>query len=137
MGDRLVLFRIDQTLFSTPFEVVDEIVGRERVTDRGSLPDDVPSGDNDSDEWVYAGGDWFPLNPLIPGLDLAERIQVVVLRYDGKGRAFFVDQVIGIEALPPLRPIPGPVLRCTDFPLSGFRVWNGKIVFDLDLSRPI
>ncbi len=137
MGDRLVLFRIGQTLFSVPFEAVDEIVGSERATDREALPDNVLSGENDSDQWVYARGDWFPLNPLVPGLDLSERTQVVVLRYNGQGRAFSVDQVMGIEALPLLQPIPEPVVRCTDFPLSGFRIWKRKIVFDLDLSRLI
>ncbi|GBE15137.1 MAG TPA: chemotaxis protein CheW [Proteobacteria bacterium] len=137
MGDRVVLFRIGKIHFSVPFEAVGEIVGKERIVHREALPENVPAGENDIEEWVYARGDWFPLNPLISEPGLPGRTQVIILRLNGKGRAFFVDEVLGIENLSALRPVPPAVSRCTDFPLSGFRIWESKIVFDLDLSRLI
>ena len=137
MSERLVLFRIGKSYFSLPFSNVEEIVGADRVTGREALPNSVKSDDNTSEKWVFTRKEWMPIGQLLEGIKSSSGTQVLMLRWEGKSGAYFVDQVLGIETLPKYRPLPEPAQRCTDHPLSGLRIWKDHIVLELDLSRLI
>lgn len=137
MSGRVVLFRIGECFFSLPFSNVEEIVGIERITGRAALPDSVKPVDESSENWVFTRNEWLPVGELLAGIKSQSRTQVLMLSRKGSSGAYFVDQVLGIETLRKARPIPGPARRCTDQPLSGFRIWKDHILLELDLSRLI
>ncbi|TNF45981.1 chemotaxis protein CheW [bacterium] len=134
MPERVLLFRIGNSYFSLPFSNVEEIVSRERITSREALPEEVNPIDDSFDDWVFAREEWLPIGQLLADMKASSEDQVLMLKREGKTGAYFVDQVLGIETLPRSRPLPEPARRCTDYPLSGLRIWKDRIVLELDLS---
>jgi hypothetical protein len=77
------------------------------------------------------------LKLFLPGSVVTDRSQIVIVRRDEKGRAFIVDQVLGIESPGPMIPFPRTAAPFTDIPFAGVRLWKSGLVLELDLSRLI
>lgn len=137
MPERAVILIIGENYISIPFSNIDESIGFEKVLAREDLPEGMVLEDNQSQYWVAARDEWLPLIFLIPDPEFSETSQVVIIDLDGSIRAIYVDNVLGMEEMKPVMPLPDVVYSCCSFPLSGARVWKEKIVLELDLSRLI
>ncbi|MFV1956980.1 MAG: chemotaxis protein CheW [bacterium] len=135
MSERDVIVLIGESNFSIPFKYVDEIVSYEKVLSRDNLPEGMLSEDRTEPYWVAARDEWLPLILLMPGAKVTEHSQVVIINQGPKSIALSVDQVVGMEDLDTLIPLPGLVSACTRFPISGVHLWREKVVLELDLSR--
>jgi chemotaxis signal transduction protein len=137
MIDRVVIARVGDHLLSLPFTSIDEILGTDRIVSIENLPDGaVPEGARDS-HWVHSRGKWLPLKLFLPDSVVTDRSQIVIVRRDETGRAFIVDQVLGIESPGPMIPFPKTAASFTDIPFAGVRLWKSGPVLELDLSRLI
>ena len=134
MAERIVIFRVGESLFSVPFSFVDEIVSWEKVQPAEDVPDISDASRDASGVWVGAKGRWFPLRDLFSEEVSPEGQQVLLIRTQGESIAYSIDQVVGIESLDEAADFPMPASRLTDFRFSGARVWKGRIVLELDLS---
>lgn len=137
MSERVVIFRVGDNYFSIPFALVDEIVGTERVYARAEIPPaEIPQAE-DVQELVSTRFGWAPIRVIDAGVTIRSRDQILILQNDGRGGAFPVDQILGIEDMPEAMPFPLPARKCTSFPFTGVRVWKERIVLELDLSQLI
>jgi len=137
MADRVVIVRTGKHLVSLPFDHIDEILGADRIEAAQDLPDGtVPDGSHD-ESWVFSRRNWLPVGILLPGTVVSAGSQIVVVRRGGVGRAFAVDQVLGIEAPGKMAAFPGRAQPYTDVPIAGVRFWKDGPVLELDLSRLI
>lgn len=137
MADRVVIVRTGEHLVSLPFDHIDEILGTDRIESVKDLPDGVAPGDSDHQHWVFSRGTWLPVGTLLPDTGVSGSSQIVVVRWDDVGRAFAVDQVLGIEALGEATVFPERANSCTDIPIAGVHSWKDGFVLELDLSRLI
>jgi hypothetical protein len=141
MADRVVIVRAGVHLVSLPFAQIDEILGADRIQSVQDLPEGViPEGSPEGlhpQHWVLSRGTWFPVDILLPGSDVIDSSQVVVVRWGDRGRAFAVDHVLGIEASTAMAAFPEKALPYTDVPIAGVRFRNDGLVLELDLSRLI
>ncbi|UCF87942.1 MAG: chemotaxis protein CheW [bacterium] len=141
MADRVVIVRIGTHLVSVPFGQIDEILGTDRINSIEDLPEGVvqegSSSQASSRHWVYSRGTWLPVKALIPGTGVSSSSQIVVARWEGTGKAFVVDQVLGIETPGKTAPFPERARPFTDIPIAGIHFWKKGIVLELDLSRLI
>jgi len=145
MADRVVIVRAGAHLVSLPFVRIDEILGADRISSVQDLPEGVvPEGTPESTtdgsiarHWVFSRGAWLPVGILLPGTVVSGSSQIVVVRWGDEGRAFAVDQVLGIEAPGEMAAFPERALPYTDFPIAGVRFWKDGPVLELDLSRLI
>ncbi len=135
MSERNVIVLIEESHFSIPFKYVDEIVSYEKVLSRDNLPEGMLSEERAEPYWVAARDEWLPLVFLMKGAKRTEHSQVVIINQGPKIVALSVDQVVGMEDLDTLLPLPELVSACTRFPLSGVHLWKEKVVLELDLSR--
>ena len=137
MADRVVIVRAGSHLVSLPFVHIDEILGADRIEALEDLPDGAaPEGSNDQ-SWVFSRGSWLPVGVLLPGTHISDSSQIVVVRWGNAGRAFAVDQVLGIEAPGEMAAFPERANPYTDVPIAGIRFWKNGPVLELDLSRLI
>jgi len=128
-----------------PFDHIDEILGPDRIKFVQDLPEGVsPEGSSREclDEskalhWVLSRGTWLPVGTLLPGTGVSGTSQIVVVRWGDIGRAFAVDQVLGIEAPSEMAAFPDRAYPYTDVPIAGVRFWKDGPVLELDLSRLI
>jgi hypothetical protein len=141
MADRVVIVRSGDHLVSLPFEHIDEILGADRAREARDLPEDAdlegPADKFQDQPWVFSRGSWYPVSPLLPGTRFSGTSQIVVVRWNNEGRAFSVDQVLGIEMPGEMAAFPERALPYTDVPLAGVRFWKDGPVLELDLSRLI
>lgn len=139
MADRVVIVRSGAHLVSLPFDQIDEILGADRITPMQDLPEGVASegspGESHAQHWVFSRGAWLPVDTLLPGTEISGSSQIVVVRWRDEGRAFAVDQVLGIEAPGEMAAFPERAQPYTDFPIAGVRFWRDGPVLELDLSR--
>jgi len=139
MADRVVIVRSGAHLVSLPFDQIDEILGADRITPMQDLPEGVASegspGESHAQHWVFSRGAWLPVDTLLPGTEISGSSQIVVVRWRDGGRAFAVDQVLGIEAPGEMAAFPERAQPYTDFPIAGVRFWRDGPVLELDLSR--
>ena len=141
MADRVVIVRAGAHLVSLPFGHIDEILGADRIQSVEDLPEGViPEGSPEGlhpQHWVLSRGNWLPVDILLPGSDVFDSSQVVVVRLGDEGRAFAVDQVLGIEASSEMAAFPDRALPYIDVPIAGVRFRKDGPVLELDLSRLI
>ena len=139
MADRVVIVRSGAHLVSLPFDHIDEILGADRITSMQDLPEGVASvgsqGESYAQHWVFTRGVWLPVGTLLPGTGVSGSSQIVVVRWRDEGRAFAVDQILGIEAPGEMAAFPERAQPYTDFPIAGVRFWRDGPVLELDLSR--
>jgi len=141
MADRVVIVRAGTHLVSLPFNHIDEILGPDRIESwqdlpEGTAPESSPEEPH-AQHWVFSRGAWLPVGNLLPGTGVSNDSQVVVVRWEDKGRAFAVDQVLGIEAPGEMAAFPDRAHPYTDVPIAGVRFWKNGSVLELDLSRLI
>lgn len=137
MADRVVIVRAGDHLVSLPFENIDEILAADRIELSQNLPEGiVPEGSGDA-SWVFSRGTWLPVSILLPGSTISGSSQIVVVSWGGTGKAFAVDQVMGIEAPGEMAPFPEKAYPYTNVPIAGVRFWKDGPVLELDLSRLI
>jgi len=137
MADRVVIVRAGANLVSLPFVHIDEILGADRIAAVEDLPEGAaPEGAHDQ-SWVFSRGSWLPVRVLLPGTSISSSSQIVVVRWGDAGRAFAVDQVLGIEAPGEMAAFPERAHPYTDVPIAGVRFWKKGPVLELDLSRLI
>jgi hypothetical protein len=96
----------------------------------------APEGSPDR-HWVFSRSTWLPVGNLLPGTGVSDGSQIVVVRWGDEGRAFAVDQVLGIEAPGEMAAFPDRAYAYTDVPIAGVRFWKNGPVLELDLSRLI
>ncbi len=137
MADRIVLLRVGGATLSLPFVHVDEILGADRAVSRTSLPEGVIPDEDSHALWVSSRGRWLPVGELLPGQEMDEKSQILVVTCDGSNWAVFVDQVLGIENTGPRTPFPDAAKPYTEIPFSGVRFLKDQAVLELDLSRLI
>jgi hypothetical protein len=141
MADRVVIVRSGEHMVSLPFEHIDEILGADRVRTGDDVPENEVleelTGEVDAQPWVFSRGSWLPVGPLLPGTVLSGSSQIVVVRWGNIGRAFAVDQVLGIEKPGPMADFPERARPFTEVPIAGVRFWKDGPVLELDLSRLI
>jgi hypothetical protein len=141
MADRVVIVRAGAHLVSLPFGHIDEILGADRIQSVQDLPEGViPEGSPEElqpQHWVFSRGTWLPVDILLPGSDVVDGSQIVVVRWGDSGKAFAVDQVVGIEASSEMAPFPEQAHPFTDVPIAGVRFRKDGPVLELDLSRLI
>jgi hypothetical protein len=137
MIDRVVIARVGGHLLSLPFAFIDEILGTDRIVSLEELPDDAVSEGVGDSHWVYSRGEWLPLELFLPDSMVTDLSQIIIVRSDETGRAFIVDEVLGIESPGPIVPFPKAAVPFTDIPFSGVRLWKNGPVLELDLSRLI
>ena len=141
MADRVVIVRAGEYLVSLPFSQIDEILGADRIESAETLPPEAAFGrspeGSSAPYWVYSRGVWLPVGILLPGTGVSAGSQIVVVRDESSGRAFAVDQVLGIEAPGDMAPFPAKAHPYTDIPIAGVRFWKNGPVLELDLSRLI
>ena len=137
MADRVVIVRAGDNLVSLPFEHIDEILGADRIESVQDLPEGTAPDDSPDQSWVFSRGTWLPVGNLLPGTTISSGSQIVVVRWGDIGRAFAVDQVLGIEASGEKAEFPQRAHPYTDVPIAGVRFWKDGPVLELDLSRLI
>ncbi|MDF1534953.1 MAG: hypothetical protein P1S46_00435 [bacterium] len=137
MADRVVIVREGVHLLSLPFTSIDEILGTERIVSLADLPEDAAPEGADDPHWVHTRGEWLPLAMFLPDSVVTDRSQIVIVRWGQTGRAYIVDQVLGIESLGRMIQFPEAAIPFTDIPFAGVRLWKGRPVLELDLSRLI
>jgi len=137
MADRVVIVRAGSHLVSLPFVRIDEILGADRIKAVEDLPEGVSPGESPGRSWVFSRGSWLPVGSLLPGTVVSDSSQVVVVRWENTGRAFAVDQVLGIEAPGEMAMFPERARPYTDVPIAGVRFRKEGPVLELDLSRLI
>lgn len=139
MADRVVIVRAGAYLVSLSFDHIDEILGGDRIKSVQDLPEGVvPEGspeESHAQHWVFSRGTWLPVGTLLPDTAVFESSQVVVVRWEGVGRAFAVDHVLGIETPGEMAAFPDRAYPYTDVPIAGVRFWKDGPVLELDLSR--
>ena len=137
MADRVVIVRAGDHLVSLPFDHIDEILAADKVESVQDLPEGtVPDGSRDA-SWVFSRGKWLPVSTLLPGTTMSGTSQIVVVSWGGTGKAFAVDQVLGIEAPGEMALFPEKAFPYTSVPVVGVRFWKDGTVLELDLSRLI
>lgn len=137
MADRVVIVRAGEHLVSLPFEHIDEILGADRIESVDDLPENAAPEESDASSWVYSRGSWLPVSMLLPGTGVSGVSQIVVVRWGEAGKAFAVDQVMGIETPGEMAAFPERAYPYTDVPIAGVRFWKEGPVLELDLSRLI
>jgi len=141
MADRVVIVCVGAHLVSLPFGHIDEILGADRVQSLQDLPEGViPEGSPEElhpRHWVFSRGTWLPVDSLLPGAAVLGSSQIVVVRWGDEGRAFAVDQVLGIEISGEMAAFPKRAYPYTDVPIAGVRFRKEEPVLELDLSRLI
>jgi len=149
MAERVVIVRAGTHLVSLPFDHIEEILGPDRITPVQDLPEDVVPedfsgatpdghpGESCPQHWVFSRGTWLPVNILLPGTGVSGSSQIVVVRWGDVGKAFAVDQVIGIETHSEMAVFPERASPYTDVPIAGVRFRKEGPVLELDLSRLI
>ena len=137
MADRVVIVRSGAHLVSLPFDHIDEILGTDKIESLQDLPEGVVPVDTREQHWVHSRGKWLPVGSLLPGSGVAIGSQIVIVRRGDAGRAFAVDQVLGIETIGKMIGFPNRAHPYTDVPIAGVRFWKAKPVLELDLSRLI
>jgi hypothetical protein len=141
MADRVVIVRAGSHLVSLPFNHIDEILGADRISSLQDLPEgagpESSPEESHAQHWVFSRGTWLPVGNLLPGTDVSDGSQIVVVRWGDEGRAFAVDQVLGIEAPGEMAAFPDRAYPYTDVPIAGVRFWKDGPVLELDLSRLI
>ena len=137
MADRVVIVRAGVHLVSLPFVRIDEIMGADRVESVQDLPQGIAPEESPAQHWVFSRGTWLPVGTLLPGTGVSDSSQIVVVSWGDEGRAFAVDQVLGIEAPGEMAAFPERARPYTDFPIAGVRFWRDGPVLELDLSRLI
>jgi hypothetical protein len=141
MADRVVIVRAGAHLVSLPFGHIDEILGADRIQSVQDLPEGViPEGSPKGlhpQHWVFSRGTWLPVDILLPGSSVFDSSQIVIVRWGDEGRAFAVDQVLGIEASSDMAAFPERAHPYIDFPIAGVRFRKDGLVLELDLSRLI
>ena len=137
MADRVVIVKTGEHLVSLPFEHIDEILSADRIESVDDLPGDVVSEGTDVTSWVFSRGSWLPVDSILPDTAVSDVSQVVVVRSGEAGKAFAVDQVMGIEMPGEMAPFPQRAYPYTDVPIAGVRFWKDGPVLELDLSRLI
>jgi len=137
MADRVVIVRSASQLVSLSFEQIDEILGADRMESIQDLPEGAVPDNSTDPYWVNSGGEWFPVNTLLPGTSVSAGSQIVIVRSGDVSRAFAVDQVLGIETPGEMAMLPERTRRYTEIPIEGVRFWKDNLVLELDLSRMI
>ena len=137
MADRVVIVRAGDYLVSLPFNRIDEILGADRIESIQDLPEGAAPEDSPDRHWVFSRGTWLPVGNLLPGTGVSDISQIVVVRWGNEGRAYAVDQVLGIEAPGEMAAFPDRAYPYTDVPVAGVRFWKNGPVLELDLSRLI
>jgi len=138
MADRVVIVRAGINLVSLPFDHIDEILGTDRIESVEDLPEGAAPADTTDQHWVFSRGKWLPVGTLLPGSNVSDSSQIVVVRWGEVGRAFAVEQVLGIETPPgDMAAFPDRAHPYTDVPIAGVRFWKDGPVLELDLSRLI
>ncbi|UCG38656.1 MAG: chemotaxis protein CheW [bacterium] len=134
MADRIVIVRVGAYLLSLPFAQIDEILGPDRAVTGSGVPEEVLSRDPSATRWISSRRRWLPVGKILPGQESGDAAQIVVVRGGGTGRAFMVDQVLGIESAGAISPFPDAARPYTDIPFAGVRFWKDRPVLELDLS---
>jgi len=137
MADRVVIVRAGFNLVSLPFDHIDEILGTDRIESVQDLPEGAAPVDTKEQHWVFSRGKWLSVGTLLPGSDVSGSSQIVVVRWGDIGKAFAVDQVLGIETPGEMAAFPDRAYPYTDVPIAGVRFWKDGPVLELDLSRLI
>ena len=137
MADRVVIVRAGDYLVSLPFDHIDEILAADRIKTAQDLPEGTVPDDSRDVFWVFSRDKWFPVNILLPGTTVSGSSQIVVVSWEDTGKAFAVDQVMGIEAPGVMARFPERAHHYTNVPIVGVRFWKERPVLELDLSRLI
>ena len=135
MVDKVVVLRVGEHLLSLPFVYVDEILGTDRAVAGSNLPEGtVPDSSPDS-IWVSSHGRWLSVKELLPGQEMNDRSQIVVVTSGESKKALMVDQVVGIEKAGLVAAFPTTVEPYMDIPFAGVRFLKDRSVLELDLSK--
>jgi len=137
MVDRVVVLRVGEHLLSLPFSHVDEILSTSRAVAGSDLPEGIVPDGTPQSLWISSRGRWLGVRELLPGQEMNDRSQVVVVTFNKETRAFVVDQVLGIEKTGALASFPRMLEAFMDIPFAGIRFLKDRTVLELDLSRLI
>jgi hypothetical protein len=137
MADRVVIVRAGEYLVSLPFDHIDEILAADRIKSVKDIPEGAVPDNSGDMSWVFSRGKWLPVGILLPGTTISGSSQIVVVSWNDTGKAFAVDQVMGIEAPGEMALFPEKALPYTNVPIVGVRFWKTGPVLELDLSRLI